>query len=269
LRVALIEEAATSPAFGSWAALYQRYRPVYPASVFAALCASLPDERRLCIELGAGSGQATLNLLGLFDHVIAVEPDREMAAAIPPNPRLTVATEAAELFVADLGVADAVVAATAFHWMQMDVVAANAAAWLRPKGVFFAFSYGAAQYPEAPAIVQAVFRRHLQAWRPHVDPRLSGWRPYVEPLRESGRYDDVGSFETYVVHDWSAEEAAGFLMTTSYGQAFARATGDAGAHQAALAAEIAQATKGRRVRVRFPIEGAYGRTRPAAPAKSS
>lgn len=264
--MALIEDTAASPAFGSWAALYQRYRPVYPAGVFAPLSALLPAERRLCIELGAGSGQATHNLLELFDQVIAVEPDREMAGAIPQSPRLTVSTEAAELFVADAGVADAVVAATAFHWMQMDVVAANAAAWLRPGGVFFAFSYGAAQYPDAPAIVQAVFRRHLQAWRPHVDPRLSGWRPYVEPLRESGRYAEVEGFETYVVHDWSAEEAAGFLMTTSYGQAFARATGDASGHQAVLAAEIAHASKGRRVRVRFPIEGAYGRT---PPGKSS
>jgi SAM-dependent methyltransferase len=266
--MAIIEAVQTpAPVFGDWAALYRRYRPHYPAAVFEQLKELVGPARDSCIELGSGSGQATGALLGLFEWVMAVEPNPEMAHAAPLHPRQRRFLSEAESFEAGAHSADAVVLATSFHWMQMDAVAAQAAEWLRPGGVFYAFSYGAAQYPDAPAAVQAVFRRHLQAWRPHVDSRLSSWRPYEEPLVACGRYTEVARFEMYADHHWDPEEAAGFFMTTSYGQAFARATGDADAHRRQLADEIATAAKGRLITARFPIEGAYGRT-PAGPIGS-
>jgi SAM-dependent methyltransferase len=248
-----------TPEFGGWAVLYQRYRPRYPSVVFDRLKDLVGEPRHRCIEIGAGSGQATRDLLKMFDTVVAVEPDGAMAALIPPDPGLDIKVEDAEAVTFAPACADAVVAATALHWMEQDKVVTRAARWLRKGGVFFAFAYGAAQYPEAGAKLHDVITTHTRAARVHMHERLSSWRPYENALAECGQYRQIERFELYVEHRWSPAELAGFVMSTSYGQAYARASGDASAHLETFAAAVAVASHGRDILVRFPIEGAFGR----------
>lgn len=246
------------PEFGAWAELYWRFRPIYPAPVFALLSALVRDRARLCIELGAGSGQATTSLLERFERVIAIEPDAAMAKLMPHAPRLETLIVAAEEYAGPDQRADAVVAASALHWMDQSAITGRAAGWLRPGGVFMAFSYGAVQVPGAPAAVQRVLHRHAQRTRAHVDPRLSHFAPYHRSLEASGAYHGVETFELFADHRWGARELAGFLMSTSYGHAAAVSTGDATAYFQALVDELTGAYDGRALCVRFPIDGAFG-----------
>jgi trans-aconitate methyltransferase len=246
------------PAFGDWAALYQQFRPAYPAEAFDRLRTAMGTGRmEMCVELGAGSGQATADLLDLFACVEAVEPDAAMAALIPASPRLTVQVAPAETCVLLTG-ADAIVAATAFHWMDQALVARRAAAALRPGGVFYVFAYGPPQYKGATMAALARLNRHHREARAHMHDRIASWRPYQDALREAGCFADVQGFEIYVEHQWTPDEAAGFLATTSFGQAQARASGDAAKSQASLARDLADAMGRRPLVVRFPIEAAYG-----------
>lgn len=256
---AMTEALGAVPAFGSWAALYQRFRPGYPAPVFDRLAGLVGADHDLCVELGAGSGQATPDLLELFDRVIAVEPDRAMASLIPPSPRLHVVVESAERAQVAPGSAQAVVAATAYHWMDQIAVARRAALWLAPGGVFFAFAYGKVQYPDASRAVMELFQRQMRQARAHMDDRISSWRPYDRSLRESKAFPLVEAFEIYVEHSWTPAQAAGFMATTSFGQALARSTGDPDAYLERLTDELAVAAGGRPIIARIPIEGAYGR----------
>lgn len=250
------------PAYGGWAALYQRYRPRYPAPVFDLL-EKLSPSSGLCVELGAGSGQATGDLLRRFDRVIAIEPDAQMAERIPADPGLEVRVQRAEDATLPFARADAVVVATALHWMDQERVAQLAADWLKPGGIAFVFGYAAAQYPGSPPSVTEVAMRYARLWRSHMHERLSSWRPYSDALRAAGVFAEVRTFEVYADHVWSPEEAAGFLLTTSYGQSFAQSTGDPEGARRGLAADLTAATGGKPITVRFPIEGAYART-PAA-----
>lgn len=256
----LERSAAEPPAYGDWAALYQRFRPAYPPEVFTRLREALRESRPArCIELGAGSGQATLDLADLFATVAAVEPQAEMAARIPAHPRVQVHLCRAEDASFPIGAADAVVAASAFHWMEPETVTARAIQWLRPGGVLYVFGYGWARYPQAPAALTQVLMRYAKLWRPHVHERLSGWRPYAESLLASGAFAAVEELELYAEHTWTPLELAGFLMSTSYGQSFARESGDADARLRDLSKELSDAVFGRPVRVRFPVETALGR----------
>ncbi|NUS54743.1 MAG: SAM-dependent methyltransferase, partial [Streptomycetaceae bacterium] len=59
--------------FGEAADLYERYRPGYPAALYAHIAAAVPGPRVL--EIGAGTGIATRQLLAVGLDVVALEPD--------------------------------------------------------------------------------------------------------------------------------------------------------------------------------------------------
>jgi SAM-dependent methyltransferase len=174
----------SNPKFGLHAERYRRYRPGYPDAPFDWACAALGARRRLAVELGAGSGQATPQILKRFERVVAVEPDADMAGFIPPDPRLELRIGRAE--DVDLGRdVDAVVSCTAFHWMDPVVTGRRVAAALRPGGVFLALGYGPFRVL-GPDPAKAVLAEEYERWRPHMDTRLSTWRPYDELMALSG-----------------------------------------------------------------------------------
>jgi trans-aconitate methyltransferase len=212
----------------------------------------------LCVELGAGSGQATVCLLERFREVIAVEPDADMARLMPTLPRLHKAIASAEAYRGPDRPVDAVVAASSLHWMDQAQIIPQASRWLRPGGVMFAFSYGAIQYPAVTSAALRVLQRHARLARAHIDPRLSDYEPYEAAFAASGAFSQVESFELYAEHRWSARALAGFLVSTSYGQAMAIATGDAQGYFDELSAALSAATEARPVNVRFPVQGAFG-----------
>lgn len=117
---------------------YQEGRPGYPAAVFRLL-------RQRCglgsgsqvLEIGPGSGQATLPMLRLGAQVTAVEPGAGLAD------RLVEQAGSADLTVIISSFEDAevpdhrfdlVVSATAFHWVDPAVGLAKAAGALRDNG---------------------------------------------------------------------------------------------------------------------------------------
>jgi 2-polyprenyl-3-methyl-5-hydroxy-6-metoxy-1,4-benzoquinol methylase len=62
-------------AFGSAAEEYDRHRPRYPAALIAGLVA---DDARV-LDVGAGTGIASAQLVGAGAQVLAVGPDSRMA----------------------------------------------------------------------------------------------------------------------------------------------------------------------------------------------
>jgi SAM-dependent methyltransferase len=119
--------------FGSVAALYERYRPAYPAAAVAWLLG--PSALRV-LDLGAGTGKLTRAVLAAGHDVVAVEPDVEMraelAAALPAV--LLHAGAAEDIPLPDASV-DAVTMGQAFHWIDRDGALPEIARVLRPGGV--------------------------------------------------------------------------------------------------------------------------------------
>ena len=208
------------------------------------------------MELGAGSGQATGQVLKRFARVLAIEPDADMAALIPPDPRLTVQVAAAE--TAELGEpVDAVFSATAFHWMDAPVVCRRVARALRPRGVFLAIGYGPFRILK-PSAAADVLAEEAKLWRPHMDPRLIQWRPYAELMAETGAFAAVETADFAFEDARTPEAAAGLWLTTSFASAYARATGDEAAYGEAFARRLAEAAGGAPLTVRFTVTGALG-----------
>jgi SAM-dependent methyltransferase len=125
--------------FGQDAELYDQCRPGYPPPLFtdlAALAGLGPDARVL--EIGCGTGQATLPLAQLGCHVVAMDLSPDMAAIARRNlaqfPNVTVVAAAFEDWPPSDGTFDAVLSATAFHWLDPGLRMIKAAELLRPGG---------------------------------------------------------------------------------------------------------------------------------------
>jgi len=118
--------------FGGVAEAYDRGRPSYPAEAVQWL---LGEHPATVLELGAGTGKLTRVLVELGHDVHATDPDAEMLALLEANlPGIRTAVASAEKIpLADASV-DAVVAAQAFHWFDLDRALPEIARVLRPGG---------------------------------------------------------------------------------------------------------------------------------------
>ncbi len=76
------QKSRRSGSFGAVASAYERFRPGPPPEAIAWM---LPDSARTVVDLGAGTGAMTKDLLGKVDHVIAIEPDDRMRGILATN----------------------------------------------------------------------------------------------------------------------------------------------------------------------------------------
>jgi SAM-dependent methyltransferase len=120
--------------FGAAAGVYDQARPDYPPAAVEWITGADPQR---VLDLGAGTGKLTRQLLAAGHDVIAVEPLAEMRATlVAASPGVTALDGAAEAIpVADASV-DIVVAGQAYHWFVAERAHPEIARVLRPGGVF-------------------------------------------------------------------------------------------------------------------------------------
>lgn len=124
------------------AADYDAVRPGYPDAALADIRCLAPESPQI-VELGAGTGILTRQLLAAGAHVVAVEPSPEMLNLLlrtSPHTTLEGRCATAEDTGLDSGCADIVVAATAWHWFDPESVQAEILRILRPHGVLAVLS---------------------------------------------------------------------------------------------------------------------------------
>lgn len=124
--------------FDRVAEVYHHARPDYPAEVYDLLAAQgVIGPGLKVLEIGAGSGQATAELLRRGCVVDAVEPGPALADTLRERfaggPLTVIEATAEDAELADAAY-DSVVAATALHWVDTTVALPRLHAALRPGG---------------------------------------------------------------------------------------------------------------------------------------
>jgi SAM-dependent methyltransferase len=183
--------------FDAVADAYLAIRPGYPAALFDALFAVLPPEP-LVLEVGPGTGQATRDLLARGARVHAVELGPNLAAALRrelPSERLEIEVGDFEQVPPAPAAFDAVVSASAYHWIPAGPNLDRPAELLRAGGTLGIVGLVQVDAPEDRgffAAAQPIYERHglthegpPPVTRAEVDPELR------EPLEADPRYDDV------------------------------------------------------------------------------
>jgi SAM-dependent methyltransferase len=119
--------------FGHAAEAYERGRPGYAEAALDAL--ELPPDA-LVLDLAAGTGKLTRQLVSRFARVLAVEPLDEMRAVLARVvPEAEALPGSADAIPLPDGSVDAVFVGEAFHWFSSDDVLREIARVLRPRGI--------------------------------------------------------------------------------------------------------------------------------------
>lgn len=180
------------------AELYDRARPGYPPELYDDL-AEVTGVRPGCrvLEIGCGTGQATVPLAGLGCRVTAVEAGQRMSAIARRNlagaPAAEVVTAEFESWPLPAEPFDVVLAATAFHWIDPTVRVHRAADALRPGG---ALAVVRSQHvmggtEEFFVEVQRCYERFDPATPPGIRPPAAGevdHSDHAEEVAGSGRF---------------------------------------------------------------------------------
>lgn len=112
---------------------YHRYRPGFPT---AAARAIIPRPVDTVLDLGAGTGKFTAELLGRARRVIAVDPSTAMLAVLRSIlPRVDARLGEAERIPVEDSSVDVVTVAQAFHWFDREPACAEIRRVLGPGGI--------------------------------------------------------------------------------------------------------------------------------------
>jgi SAM-dependent methyltransferase len=213
--------------FGEVAELYDRVRAGYPDAlvddVITYAGADRPDLRAL--EVGAGTGKATVSFAARGVEVLAIEPSRAMAAVArrncEPFPLVRIEETSFEDWPVQTGAFGCVYAAQAWHWVAPDVRDRKAAQALAPGGALAMF-WHRARWDDGP--LHDDLERLYQRLAPGLmeqRPTFPGLAPspgddlVPDAIRKTGLFRD----ETMREYPWSAAFTADsytdLLMTQS------------------------------------------------------
>jgi SAM-dependent methyltransferase len=227
--VAVIDPAFRPDLYRGTARAYDKFRLPYPADLVADLAARTgADGTGRLLDLACGTGMVAVALCGSFAEVWAVdqEPDmidvaRHKAGAADASATFRfLVCDAAELS-APAGYFDLITIGNAFHRLPRTVVARESLGWLRPGGFLALLWGGTPTYDDAPW--QRTLAAVMQRWerRPGAQARIPASyaadrsaRPDQQILAEAG-FELAGRYSVPLSHDWTADELAGFVASTS------------------------------------------------------
>jgi SAM-dependent methyltransferase len=216
--------------FDQDALLYDKARPHYPEIVFDTLDTVMVEARRQqpalghrALEIGCGTGQATVPLAARGYDVLAIELGPGLAEVARANlagiSNAEVITGDVEQWNGPAGAFDLVLCATAFHWLDPDTRLTRVARLLRAGGVIALIQTMHVAGPSDEAF--AAIQRCYEQWDPATSPGLRLQR--LDELPPTGSYDledateftDVALHRFPVDHDYTAETYLELLSTFS------------------------------------------------------
>jgi ubiquinone/menaquinone biosynthesis C-methylase UbiE len=207
--------------FSGHAACYQRYRPNYPAPLFAYL-ASLCPALDLAWDCATGNGQAAVELAPYFASVIATDFSAQQIeqAQAAPNVRYLVAP--ADKAPIEDGTVDLVTVAQALHWFDLGSFYPEVQRVARPGGIVAIWCYEMHHItPEIDAIVRRLYSDIVGAyWPPERQIVEEGYRTLPFPFAERA------TPEFQMVQAWNLDHVIGYFGSWSSTQRYRKQNGD-------------------------------------------
>jgi SAM-dependent methyltransferase len=219
--------------FDAWAGEYDRYRPTYPAALFAHIGRELelPQTPHVA-DLGAGTGRASVAMASLGWRVTAVEPGGPMldvlrARATEEGLPIVAVQATAEATGLETAAFDLATAAQAFHWFDKPAALTEMARIVRPGGGLALF-WNVRDEERSPFV--ADYHRILERYGGVAEGK------YLQAGRTSGRSstrealeaaNGFGAAELAELHHElpaTANEFIGMAFTASYIRALDEAT---------------------------------------------
>lgn len=207
-------------AFDEDTANYDKYRPAYAPALFEELLAyAAPGRGKRALEIGVGTGQATLPILETGCSVTAVELGEHLAAYVRQKfssyPAFQVVTGDFAEFSG--GGFDLLYSATAFHWIPDDVGYPKALDLLKSGGALALFwNHPFVARADCPlhCEIQKAYQKYRPASTPPAEFRAEDCAKILERLERYG-FTDTRAKLFYQTRTLAAEEYICLLNTYS------------------------------------------------------
>lgn len=192
--------------FEGTAPYYVQFRPGYPPELIERLAAAagLDGSGRL-LDLGCGPGTLAVPLAPYVEEVVAVDPEPEMLAELPPFVRAVQGR--AEEVDESWGAYRLATIGRAFHWMDGPVVLERLARVTRQ----VALCADAPEHSEAQLALLEIARELLGERPAQKQPTVR----YAEALAASP-FADVVELTVEVERTWTIDQLIGLAYSTSY-----------------------------------------------------
>jgi SAM-dependent methyltransferase len=199
--------------FGVDAERYDRTRPSYPDALVARIVAASPGPDVL--DVGCGTGIAARQFQAAGCRVLGIEPDPRMAD-FATRSGLDVEVATFEAWDPAGRTFDAVVAGTAWHWVDPVAGAAKAAQILRPGGRLAPFHHVFQPPPDVTEALTEVYRRvvpdspfdlRTQETRSAMDLYQPLFAKIADGIRATGTFSEPEQWRfdwerTYTQEEW-------------------------------------------------------------------
>lgn len=201
---------------------YDRFRPRYTAELFRNIIryASLNGTKKV-LEIGIGTGQATLPFLKAGCHVVAIDAGENLAIfsanTFSSFPRFHVQHVTFEAFVADDNTFDFIFSATAFHWIAQDVGLKKIRRLLKPGGIVALFWNHPFVNRKNNALhrqIQSLYKAYWPEGTPPVEFSEHNLTRYRDVLTRYG-FCDVSARLYHATRELGAEDYIHLLNTYS------------------------------------------------------
>lgn len=207
--------------FSQQAALYARYRPVYPRALYGYL-ATLVTHHSTAWDCATGNGQAAIELAGYFDQVFATDISEKQLQQATPHEKITYFVAPAHASGIPDHSVDLITVAQAYHWFDFEAFHREAIRVARQDAIIAVWGYSLIQSDHTP------LNRLLQTfYREKTGPYWDAERKYVDEAYTTVPfpYQELPAPVFRIEVQWTQEDLVGYLNTWSSIQHFIKANG--------------------------------------------
>lgn len=206
---------------------YEKFRPSYVPELYREIFASCSlNSRSQVLEIGIGTGQATLPFLAVGCQLTAIEPGMNLANVCKEKfsnyPNLHIITGKFEDISLSEASYDLIYSATAFHWIPEVLGYPKVYSLLQENGLFAQFANHPDPYIENPELgpeLNRLYEKYFYSFWKNKKIKFSGFteekaKVKAETAKKYG-FQDCRYFLFRRIRTFSAKEYVGLLSTYS------------------------------------------------------
>lgn len=206
--------------FSSNADKYARFRPTYPADIFAYL-SSIVENRETAWDCGTGNGQVAFGLANYFDYVFATDISRSQLdnALIADN--LFYSVQPAEKTNFKDQSFDLIVVAQAIHWFDFDLFYAEVRRTAKEGAMICILGYDRIKISvDIDAIITNFYEEIIGTY-------WDAERRFIDEKYETipFPFDEIQAPDFENKHQWNLQHLMGYLSTWSAVKHFVKHNG--------------------------------------------
>jgi SAM-dependent methyltransferase len=231
--------------FSPIASQYAAGRIRYPDNLYRFLAAQCHNHD-LAWDCAAGTGQAALDLVGIYSRVIATDISKELLALAPPHPRILYRVASAEESGIEPGGVDLITVAQALHWFDLPRFWAEAKRVLKEGGVlaFWGYNWPVVQ-PEVDRVLENLKNVISSSW-PERSALLHGGYKSIHPP-----FNEIPSPGLEASAQWNLDDYLAHLRSWSGTRYYHERTGEDVIEQ--FRSAFVDAWRGGRASIKWPL----------------